>query len=124
MKALFAVVMILLTCLIIWLFWASLQPKATLPPPQPRKLQADTMDRSGALLLCYEALQQQVRFPSEIDLGVWGTQVGWLANNPTIIGVRGNVQLMNGLGLMIPHTYACDIDPKERRVIRTTVQPG
>lgn len=78
-----------------------------------------------AQLACVKAVRRQVRFPTKakFDPGLFQiANVGPLVDDPSVVGVRGRVDLMNGFGAMIPHVYGCDV--RGETVLRVAVEPG
>lgn len=82
-------------------------------------------NRPAAVAACRGAVRSTVRFPSkaEFDPGWFGSlDIVRLRGEASVFIVRGRVDLMNGLGNMIPHTYACEVDGVIVRKILT--EPG
>ena len=54
---------------------------------------------------CTEAVRQRSKFPSKADFDLWSVSRSGTTDGRTII--TGNVGLMNGLGLTVPHRFHC-----------------
>ena len=89
-----------------------------------RAMVSITQRNTVAQVRCWASIRDRVKYPSKakFDPGLFNVaQVGRLNGQPGVIAVRGNVDLMNGFGALIPHQYGCDV--KNGRVIRADVTP-
>lgn len=90
-----------------------------------RERAAETERLALAKIVCRDAVRGQTKYPSKADFDpglASAATVGRLRSDQSVIGVRGQVELMNGFGAMIPHRYGCDV--KDGAVIRIVVEPG
>ncbi len=81
--------------------------------------------RATTILFCHRAVLSQVKFPTRAVFDSGQLQ----AASVTPVGastedrvVRGRVELLNGLGALIPHTYGCEI--KNGEVSTVAINPG
>jgi len=97
--------------------------------PEPKSAEQIFRDRlSGGMSDCMSAVRQRSKFPTKaklkpdvVDL-LARIEAANLATKTFIY--RGRVDLMNGFGAMIPHTYACTIDVPNWRFLNVSVTPG
>jgi hypothetical protein len=84
--------------------------KRPMPDPEPT---------SNARALCRDAVTVSARFPSKVDFVFGSVESGKMANNNFLL--RGQVEMMNGFGAMIPHTYECEISSDGQSVLDVRV---
>ena len=72
-----------------------------------------------AAVACRNAVRDVAKFSSKADFNGWSRRYGITGENVT---VQEEVELMNGLGMMVPHTYRCTYDRGEATII--FLRPG
>ena len=68
-------------------------------------------------VVCMIAIEQKVKYASKADFSA--TQK-YTTENFAV--TRGMVDLMNGFGAMIPHTYLCRFDKKTKQLLLANVK--
>ncbi len=61
-------------------------------------------DKVSAVTACRKIVRSSAVFGSKADFNGWSRRFGYVRG---ALAVQEEVELMNGLGLMIPHTYFC-----------------
>ncbi len=77
------------------------------------------VDTGTAIYLCQKVVRAAAKFPSKADFPFLA--VG-LSENEGGYTVHGEVELMNGIGLMVPHKYICSVENRRAKLI--ALSPG
>ena len=75
--------------------------------------------KASAVTACRKIVRQSAIYGSEVDFDGWSRRYGYIG---TALAVQEEVELMNGLGLMIPHTYRCTYKDGQAQLI--WLRPG
>ena len=67
---------------------------------------------------CQFQVENEARFKTKVNF-IGFPRTGRTGN---IVSVHGNVELMNGMGLMIPHNYYCMF--KDGKLVKMKVREG
>ncbi len=82
------------------------------PPKSRASSQAGI--RAEAAMACRDAVRDATVFGSKADFHFTTRRYG---KSGGVLAVEEEVDLMNGLGLMIPHTYLCTYDQGRAKII-------
>jgi hypothetical protein len=116
---------VLLICLFSYLSFYFYGPSIEKPEP-PKKvdpsvpnisLEREMMMRKS----CRQTLTYSSRFPGKVDFE-WGS-TNFFKNDKGHFVLNGGVELMNGLGMMLPHRYRCEMD-RNGAVLNSAVIQG
>lgn len=81
-------------------------------PKSEAKSEANT--KASAVTACRRIVRLSAVFGSKADFNGWSRRYGYIG---TALAVQEEVELMNGLGLMIPHTYRCAYENSQAKLI-------
>tara|TARA_Y100000031_G_C7934060_1_gene254030 strand:- start:116 stop:511 length:396 start_codon:yes stop_codon:yes gene_type:complete len=63
---------------------------------------------------CQNLVRSKVKFPEKVKFPIMGgAHLPYVSDKAKIV-YAGNVELMNGLGLMVPHKFICNYDVKNK----------
>ncbi len=77
------------------------------------------VDSGTAIYLCRKVVRAAAKFPSKADFPFLAVGV---SENEGGYTVHGEVELMNGIGLMVPHKYICSVENRRAKLI--ALSPG
>lgn len=77
-----------------------------------------------ARLLCHEAVKATSKYPTKASFESISLERGVSAASDGGLEIVGRVELMNGLGALIPHSFRCSIDPAGQLRLPFAVSPG
>ena len=84
---------------------------------------SDTGAKSEARFTCSYEVQRRSKFPTEAKVDRVSLSDIYTTSNG-LLRVTGRAKLMNGLGLMVPHVYTCEVTPNGKTVMSLNVSPG
>ena len=68
------------------------------------KTKSKSTSKASAVTACRKIVRRSAIYGSEVDFNGWSRRYGTVDG---LLAVQEEVELMNGLGLMVPHTYRC-----------------
>jgi hypothetical protein len=83
------------------------------------RVQSEASSKASAVTACRKIVRRSAVYGSKADFNGWSRRYGHIGG---ALAVQEEVELMNGLGLMVPHTYRCQYENGQAQLI--WLRPG